>query len=170
MKRSLNRQESGFTILETLIALMLSSITLLFLNSLMLQLTKIHELVIADAQPLAMSRDRIRGSRQIEWHIFLNQLEKSLEDTNLINYTFDSFTITEGEDTGKYLPPIQYGRALSGSQNFYRSNNRGYNEMLTGIQDVYLEIDHQWLILDVRFQNDESYQGRIWVESWKEEN
>lgn len=170
MKRSLNRQESGFTILETLIALMLSSITLLFLSSLMLQLTKIHELVIADAQPLSISKDRIRGSRQIEWHIFLNQLERYLEDTNLIDHTFDSFTITEGLDVGNSLSPIQYGRARSGSQNFYRSNNRGYNEMLTGIQEVYLEIDNQWLMLNVSFQNDESYEGRIWVESWKEEN
>lgn len=169
MKLFLNNSESGFTLLESLIALMLSSVILLFLSSGIMQLNNINELVIADAQAISTAKSKIKGSRQIEWHLFLNQLEGYLKNTQLMNYTSDTIIVMEEDFESTESNMIKYGRSKTGNQNFYRSNNNGYNAMLTDIKKVNLTVDNQWLILSFLFQNDEEYNGRIWVQSWKEE-
>lgn len=169
MKLFLNSSESGFTLLEALIALMLSSVILLFLSSGIMQLNSINELVIANAQSISSSKSKIKGSRQIEWHLFLNQLEGYLENTQLIDYTSDSITVMEENLESNESINIKYGRSKTGYENFNRSKNNGYNAMLTDIKNFNIVVDEQWLILSILFKNDEEYKGRIWVESWKEE-
>ncbi|MDN6196303.1 MAG: ComGF family competence protein [Atopostipes suicloacalis] len=168
MKVNLNSNESGFTLLESLIALIVSSFILLLLNAAILQLNKIKDFVIVDAQNLSSSPNKIHGSRQIEWHIFLAQLESYLKDTELITWNTQRITVQE-KDEKKEWQDVRYGRALSGNKNFYRNNNNGYNEMLIGIQEFTINLSNNCLILSCTFQNGENYEGRIWIESWLEE-
>lgn len=164
MKALLKSEESGFTLLEALIAITVSSVTLIFICTSIQQLHQINELIIADAQVLSSSKTTIKGSRQIEWHLFLTQLERCLEETELICSTASSITIKE-KNAGKIA--TKYGRSRSGYHSFYRSKNNGHNIMLTKIKMFYMDVDEQWLLLDFTFQNGETYKGRIWVESWE---
>lgn len=168
MKVNLNTNESGFTLLESLIALLVSSVILLFLHSTILQLRKMNELVIEDAQTVSSSASKVTGSRQIEWHLFLAQLEYYLEDTELLEYNSQELIVNEREKEENHLKRIVYGQALTGNQNFYRRNNNGYNEMLTDILSYQIKVLDDCLHLSFTFRNQEEYKGRIWVESWKE--
>lgn len=168
MKATLNTNESGFTLLESLISLMLSSIILLLLTSTILQLSKMNELVIADAQNVSASQSKIYGSRQIEWHIFLTQLEAHLQDTKLVEYHSNRIIVIEKNKENGREQKIRYGQAQTGNKNFYRSNNNGYNEMLTNIQNFNVDISGDCLKLLFTFQNGEQYKGRIWIEGWQD--
>lgn len=168
MKVPLKSNESGFTLLEALIALMLSSVILLFLSAGLLQLTKFNELIVTGAQTMSIRETRVKGNRQIEWHLFLNQLEGYLEDSHLVSSTIDTLVVEE-ESGGDQPNTVKYGRAKTGQRNFFRSNKSGYNALLTDVRSFHLKVDDQWLILNFLFQNGEEYKGRIWIESWKEE-
>lgn len=165
-----NNDESGFTLLEALIALLLSSMIMLFLGTSILQLSKINELLITDAQTLATAKTRIKGNRQIEWHLFLNQLENYLENTQLISHTFDSLVVEENNLGNQGATLVKYSCAKTGNLNFCRSKNNGYHEMLTDIKRFNLTIDQQQLTLYFVFKNGEEYKGRMWIDSWNEEN
>lgn len=168
MKVCLRNEEAGFTILEALIALMLSSVILLFLGTSLQQLNKINQLVIADAQFVTSEKLKVRGSRQVEWHMFLNQLEGYLQDTEFVAADSQSFRVNEYFGSEK-PSRVKYGCSRSGSLRFYRSKDNGHNIMLTDIKRYQLTVDGQWLILYFTFYNNEKYCGRIWVESWAEE-
>lgn len=167
MRVYLKSKEAGFTLLETLISVMVSSVILLLLTASIQQLQKMNERVITDAQSILSSKAKVKGSRQIEWHMFLNQLEKYLEETEFVEFTADSITVKE-PDVENTL--VKYGRSKTGSRSFYRSKNNGHNILLTDIKRFYLAVDAQWLELRFIFQNNEEYKGRIWIESWGKEN
>lgn len=169
MRVNLKNEEAGFTLLEALIAIMLSSVILLFMGASLQQLNKINERVIADAQFVSSVKIKVRGSRQIEWHIFLNQLEGYLENTELVDFNSQSFMVNEENPGSQKASRVKYGRSRTGYLNFYRSKDNGHNAMLTDIRRFQLALDGQWLLLNFTFQNNEKYCGRIWVESWTEE-
>src|SRR5699024_6624881 len=73
------RNESGFTLLEALIVLMMSSSIMLLLVGGLLQITKINQKIIDDSQFIEETVETVAGDRQIEWHLFLNQLEFELQ-------------------------------------------------------------------------------------------
>lgn len=170
MKQYLRNNESGFTLLEALIAMLLSSTILLFLCSSLQQLNKINKLIIADAQYDSSNLMKIRGSRQIEWHLFLNQLENYLENTELVEYNSQSFIVKEDNEGSKKPIRVKYGRSLTGHQSFYRSRDNGHNAMLTDIKKFHLSFEEEFLLLTFIFQNNEEYSGRIWIKAWKQES
>lgn len=167
MKVFLKSDDAGFTLLEALIAVMLSSIILLLLCTSIQQLNKINLLVIADGQSTVSTKLKVKGSRQIEWHLFLNQLEKYLAETELVSSSAQTIIVKEKNDR-KIM--TEYGQSRTGQRSFYRSKNNGHNIMLTDIKMFYLEVDGQWLLLSFTFQNKEEYTGRIWIESWLKES
>lgn len=166
MKASLKNNESGFTLFEALLAVMLSSVILLFLCTSIQQLKNINERIIGDAQTNLSAKSKVKGSRQIEWHLFLKQLERYLEDTKLVSST--SYSLIVKEESDKNIE-TKYGRTESGYRSFYRSKNNGHNILLTDIKRFSLEVNGEWLHLHFTFQNNEEYSGKIWVGSWKKE-
>ena len=164
MRVYLKNNESGFTLLETLIVVMLSSIIMLFLSTSIHQLDKLNDFIVTEAQTIPSVKLKIKGNRQLEWHIFLNQLERYLENTTLVQSTTRSIVVKEKNTE------VRYERARTGARNFCRRKNNGYDAMLSDIKRFYLEVEGQWLLLNFTFQNDQEYRGRIWVESWKKEN
>lgn len=169
MKLNLIKNESAFSLLESLLALMLSSLILLLLNITVAQLSKIEDLLVLNNQSITSSSRKIRASRQIEWHIFLAQFESYLKDTKLLSWNKRKITVEELDKTTGKLVKVSYQRALSGNLNFYRNKNNGYNELLMGIKDYQLEVIENCLILSFIFQNGEEYEAKIWVESWLKE-
>lgn len=168
MKVNSNMNEGGFTLLESLIALMISSVILLLLTSILAQLNKVNELIIKDAQIVTSSESKIYGSRQIEWHIFLAQLEAYLKNTKLVESTAHQLIVIEKDEKNGKEQNIRYGQAMTGYQNFYRRSNNGYHEMLTAINSFELKVDGNCLELIFKFQNGELYKGKVWVDDWQE--
>jgi len=167
MKSILNK-EDGFTLLEALIALMLSSMIILLLSGGLLQMDKIRDVIISDSQVVADASGTVEGDRQIEWHLFLNQLENHLDGTNPRDVAASEMSVEEwDEETQKYIN-VRYGVAKTSTSNFIR-DNRGYNRMLSGISNYTLTRQGGLLLLDFTFQNGENYKGRIWIDSWAEE-
>lgn len=170
MKLDLIKNESAFSLLESLIALVLSSLILLLLNITLVELSKIQDLLVLNNQAIASSDNKVHGSRQLEWHIFLAQFESYLKDTKLVSWTNRKVIVQEKDKKTGQIQNIKYEQAYSGNQNFYRNNNNGYNELLTDIKDYKIEVKDNCLSLIFTFQNGEEYMGRIWVESWLEES
>lgn len=164
MRPYLKNNESGFTLLEALIAVMLSSLIMLFLCTGIRQLSTINELIVMEAQTVPSSKLRIKGNRQVEWHIFLNQFERFLENTTFVRATARSLVVKENNTE------VEYRQARTGTRNFCRSKHNGYDAMLTEIKQFHIEVEGQWLLLHFTFQNNQEYKGRIWVESWGKEN
>lgn len=163
---SLKTNEAGFILLESLLALMLSSVTLLVLTATVSQLQQMRDLIIQDAQTVPTAKSIIYGSRQVEWHLFLTQLENYLQGTKLQRY--NSYEITVSEIIDGKEQNVRYGQALSGNLNFYRRNNNGYNELLTNITKMQLDVSGDCFNLACEFQNGEHYEGSIWINGWQE--
>lgn len=163
---SLKTNEAGFTLLESLLALMLSSVTLLVLTATVSQLHQMRDLVIQDAQTTPTAKSKIYGSRQIEWHLFLAQLENYLQETKLLDY--NSYEIIVREIVDGKEQNVRYGQAHTGNQNFYRRNNNGYNELLTNIKKMRMDVTEDCFSLACEFRNGEHYEGSIWINDWQE--
>lgn len=170
MKATLKNSEAGFTLFEALIAIMLSSMILLFLCTSLQQLNQVNELLISDSQYVESASIKIRGSRQMEWHLFLNQLEGYLENTEFIRFDGRLLLVNEEDAEDQTISRVKYGRAQTGHQSFYRSKDNGHNAMLMDIQSFQLRVEEEYLHLSFVFQNGEKYTGRIWVKSWKKED
>lgn len=168
MKSTLNTNESGFTLLESLVALMLSSIILLLLTATLSQLHQVKQQVIQEAQTLPTAESKIYGSRQIEWHLFLAQLENYLEGSRIVSHQSNEIIVLEKLNGQEQT--VRYGLATSGNRNFYRRHNNGYNELLTNIKNIQISITENWMTILCTFQNDEQFEGRLWLNDWQAEN
>lgn len=168
MKVSLSSDEAGFTLLEALISLSITSMILLLVMSGVLQVKAINEYLIMDAQSIHDQSIKIKGSRQIEWHIFLNQLEYYLKDSKLVEISREHFIVDEWNPASKAYERVRYHRTHGGMRHFRRSKASGNIAMLTEIKDFELEQVDGWLILRFQFRNNEEFTGKMRVESWME--
>lgn len=167
MKSILNKKD-GFTLLEALIALMLSSMIIILLAGGLVQMDSIRDVVISEAQSVSTSQTSVEGDRQMEWHLFLNQFENALKETRFISVVSSELTVDEwNEDAGDFVQ-VRYGVTKSSTSNFIR-DNKGYNRMLSGISQYTLERQGEFLLLDFTFKNGENYKGRIGIDSWAKE-
>lgn len=166
------KNESGFTLLEALISFMVTGSIMMLLIGGLLQIKTINSYIVDNSQKSTESPNRVEGDRQIEWHLFLNQLENDLKGTvNVKEYRTYFYAYSRDEETN-FLEKIEYRRPINGDsrRNFIRLKNNGNVRMLSGVQLPEFERDGNWLVLDFSFKNGESYTGRIWVENWKEKN
>lgn len=165
------RNESGFTLLEALIVLMMTSSIMLLLVGGLLQTTKINQKIIDDSQFMEETADTVTGDRQIEWHLFLNQLEFELQGSinPVVSRAVLSVDVID-KDTNNTVK-IEYRQPYAtGSRRYiHRYKNNGNIRMLSGVEVPRFEKNGNWLILNFSFRNGEKYTGRIWIESWGEE-
>lgn len=167
MKLNLSNDD-GFTLLEALISLMLTSVILLLLTAGITQADAMQEVLVNDSEEAFKESNKIRGDRQIEWHLFLIQLERYLEGTKEPYVKERYFTVKEWDEERNRYVTVRYERRGT-IENLTRSKLNGTNRMLTGIQELEFKQQGSWLLLDFQFKNGETYTGRIWVESWTEE-
>ena len=161
------KNEQGFTILETLISLFVSSFVIMLLTGGLLNVMSIRDTMVNNAQNSSRT-NQISGDRQVEWHIFLNQLESYLQGSydpevlsNHIKVKVPKTTISKGYQDIFY-------RIDGSTSNFSRRDSNGYHRMLTEIQKIDFTQEDGWLEAEVTFSNGQTFRGRIWVESWVE--
>lgn len=165
------KSESGFTLLEALLALMMTSVILLLLIGGLLQANIINQKIIMDAQPYQETKNTIAGDRQIEWHLFLTQLEDYLQDSFNPVANNGYLEVSEIDKKTNRLTQVVYRQPDSGSRrSIHQFKNNGNIRMLTGVEKPVFIVEDDWLILNFKFRNGEIYTGRIWIESWAEEN
>lgn len=168
MNINLTKQD-GFTFLEALISLVISSMVLLLVTSGIVQAKKLKETLILDSAPTT-TQTTISADRQIEWHLFLNQLEVYLAETNNPKVSKNAVMVDEWDNESGRYDTISYLRPDSNRTVLIRRKNNGNHRLLTGIETIEFTLKNKaTLILDVKFRNGESYTGRIWVDSWEEQ-
>lgn len=161
------KNEQGFTILETLISLFVSSFVIMLLTGGLLNVMSIRDTMVNNAQNSSRT-NQISGDRQVEWHIFLNQLESYLQGSYDPEVLSNHIKVKEPKTTiSKGYQDIFY-RIDGSTYNFSRRDSNGYHRMLTEIQKVDFTQEDEWLDAEVTFSNGQTFRGRIWVESWVE--
>lgn len=168
MRVNLSKQD-GFTLLEALISLAISSLVLLLLTSGIVQTSKIRDILVNDSQKSQDSWEVISGDRQLEWHLFINQLEHYLQGTKNPRITTNGFVVDEWDEGINRFTDVWYVRLDINRTIFIRRKSSGNQRLLTGLATVHFKEDKEgWLSLKVEFQNGEIYEGKVWVESWSE--
>ena len=169
MTTNLNK-ENGFTLLETLIALMMTSAILMLLTGGLLQVNIMNKQLIQHSQHQKETADVVAGDRQIEWHLFLNQLETYLQGTINPEAVSRNLRVKEYDDEKEKWIIVDYRQPFEGStRNIHQFKNNGNVRMLSGVESPGFHQEGGWLTLNFKFRNGEYYTGRIWVESWVKE-
>lgn len=147
--------KKGFTLLETLFALFVTSLTVLLLS----QTANNTEQIAAAYQ----------SNAQLDWHIFLNQIEYDFEKSK-------NFRVEKERNRNKILYDRWYEdevRYQTNSIEFYTSggesmlrqrvNNRGHQPILMNVSSFHasLEEDMQEVILQIKFKSGESYEAYL---------
>ena len=142
------KADEGFSLLEVIIALsILSSCVLLF------------SFALSQVQTV---RKAVRDDRQIEWHLFINQLQNELHDSREVTTGKDKLTFEKvSEKNGKW-ESITYER-------YYKIIRRqvdstGHQPMLLDVSRVAFSSTGSRLLIDVTFYNGERYNAEIKVD------
>ena len=69
------QNENGFTLVEVLLSLFVTTAIIFFLSTGLIQSRVIKKELVTDSTSINQNADTVSGQRQIEWHLFLNQLE-----------------------------------------------------------------------------------------------
>lgn len=161
------KSEQGFTLIETLISLFVSAFVLLLLTGGILQIVAVRDTLISNAQE-SRRANSITGDRQVEWHIFLNQLENYLQDTYEPVIGQNEFEVKEPTNTDRGNRVVFYRRDATNKTNFSRRTINGNHRMLTGVNNIAFNQSGGWLLIEVFFMNGDQYTGHIFIDSWIE--
>lgn len=147
---SLKNNEQGFTLLEVLVSLSITSLCILLISSSVMHVRDI--------------RQGIEEDYQIEWHIFLNQLEFYLQESDLVSVTRDRLEVISPEEETGRKREVRYERHFRMIRR--RVGNDGHQPMLRGLEQFAFSKEENMLILYALFQNGEEYQTKIWIDNW----
>ncbi|GAB2492338.1 competence type IV pilus minor pilin ComGF [Alkalibacterium psychrotolerans] len=147
-RRSAGRSDEGFTLIELLVTLSVTSISVLLFSAALTQLITL--------------RNHTHDDRQIEWHLFLNQLEYDMKDNVLRDVVANRIRMWEVTDGVVQSDVIAYN--LNTNKRYVRTRNgTGQQLMLLKIESMSLKRDGNRIDIHVTFQNGEAYSGRIKV-------
>src|SRR5699024_9855614 len=118
------KNESGFTLLEAMIALMMTASILLLLMGSLVQANTINQTLVSNAQFYQETQDTVVGDRQIEWHLFLNQLENYLQGSSNPVVGENYLEVKEMDEETNRLTSVVYKQPDSGSKRTFRSEER----------------------------------------------
>ena len=167
--RQITNNEEGFTLLEALISLLISTFSLFLITTTLLQASTLKETLVADTLYPYHNRVTITSDRQIEWHIFLNQLEMYLENTINPRVYNRRLVVDELNDEYRVYSEVSYQMPSNSTRVFIRRLNNGYQPMLIGASEINLRREEEgWVVIENTFNGEDYYYGRIWVESWIE--
>lgn len=144
---SSGKNEDAVTLIETLIALNVLMGCVLFFS---LALTQIQAV-----------RTTLNDERQIEWHLFLNQLEYDLRDKGLVSHSSQSINVKQINEGVVQSDVISY--SLSNTMIRRTVSSKGHQPMLTKVKSLNVGRKDDQLLLKVVFENNESYSARVKV-------
>ncbi|MGX7417444.1 competence type IV pilus minor pilin ComGF [Carnobacterium gallinarum] len=139
----------GFTLLEALVA---TFILILCLS-----------LLTLCSQNYKKIKQQTFDNRQIEWHLFLNQIEHELAATicTTIEPEKVSFKYKEGtEKTGAFF----YEKYNQMIRRRTTNGSGGHQPILLNVQTLNFSKKASFLVIKVTFANDESYEGKIKIQ------
>jgi len=137
------KSDKGFSLLEVMITLsVLSSCVLLF------------SFAISQIQT---TRARVKDERQIEWHLFVNQLEYELSESERVTATKNKLTVE------KFDPVDQVARAVTYERYFKiirrQVGSLGHQPILMEVSAVAFSLSDERLSVTVDFENGETYHA-----------
>lgn len=107
-------------------------------------------------------RSHIEDDRQIEWHLFLNQMEYDLRDKVLVDVRSNAINVKQVKDGVIQTDSISYNHY----NNMYRRtvNRSGHHPLLTKIKIIKVQQVEDFVQINVTFENNEAYQAKLKVE------
>lgn len=137
------KSDKGFSLIEVLITLgILSSCVLL--------------LTFAISQ-IQTTRSLIKDERQIEWHLFINQLEHELRDSEEVYATKSELTLKKTDPKDQLKKTVTYNRHFSIIRR--QVGSLGHQPILMKVKSVAFHLLDEKLSIDVDFQNGETYRA-----------
>lgn len=164
------QNEEGFTLIEALLSLIVTSFILLFITSGIMQTQVIKDEIISDSSMINRHHDTVSGDRQIEWHMFLNQLEYYLRGSKNPRAKSDLLIVDEWKEEENKFKEVSYKRSHTNRRVLFRSESGGTQYLLVGAYRINFRLEgDDWLIVTNSFDGIKEYQGKIRVSSWIEE-
>lgn len=132
---------SGFTLAEAVLALATNSLVLLLVCSL-LQIARIQD-------------QHLRLEKNVEWHLFLNQMEEDVSDKEIVMVAQREVRFQE-QGTGAI---VSY--AFKEAEIVRQVYGQGYVPMLTGIREVWYTGTTEGIQVSAAFSNGQTFQGYV---------
>lgn len=136
-------KSKGFTLLESLVALLMLSGILLLLSGLIQHAHKMEQV--------------LSGYHQLEWEIFLLQLDNELDDVEYIT-TAQNEISTKIEDKGKMVPLV----ILKVNRKIIKRQSGGNQPLLTGVDRFVCQEKNHGVDFIVTFTDGKQKRG-TWI-------
>ncbi|SFC14019.1 competence protein ComGF [Alkalibacterium subtropicum] len=141
------KSDKGFSLLEVILALsILSSCVLLF------------SFAISQIQT---TRSHIKDERQIEWHLFINQLEHELIDSENVSASREQISFQKFDPVGQRIENITYERRFQIIRR--QVGALGHQPILLEVLAVEFSLLEEALSIRVEFKNGEEYNAKLRV-------
>lgn len=144
--------EEAFTLLEVMVALSISSLVFILLS---IGITHFKTV-----------KGSIEVDRQLDWHLFLNQMEYYMINSEFISATTNKLIVKEVDPRTSKTMTAEYIRV---NQNVIRRVNNGNQPMLMNIKNISFKKQSSYVDIRSEFYNGEHYQARIRVNNWDED-
>lgn len=168
--RFIFRNEEGFTLIEALLSLLVTSLIVFFFSIGIMQTQAFKDKIISDSTMINHDQNIVSGDRQIEWHLFINQLEYFLQGSKNPVAQSDLFVVEEWDEVSKTFNIVRYRRPKETRRVLIRSKRDGTDYFLLGVHRVNFKLeDDGWLVITNSFDGIKEYQGKIRVSSWVDE-
>lgn len=143
-----SNKEDGFTLLEVLFTLTLISLCVFLFSMAISQIKTV--------------RANVKDDRQIEWHLFLNQMENDIRGTEFLNVTEKRLTVVKFNVSKDASERITYERF--GSMIRRRVGGDGHQPMLTQVStSEFTLLTKNKVKLTVTFDNGEKFTAYVKV-------
>ena len=146
LNQSIGSHEEGFTLIEVLLSLSIVSLCVVLLSFFTSQSKSLQE--------------RINTDRQIEWHLFLNQVEYELEGSYKISVNLDNMSV-EKETKQGHKETIKYQKYLSLLRR--QVGGEGHQPILTDLKSLQFKTKEDKVVITVQFNNEETYSAVLLI-------
>ncbi|WP_414839861.1 competence type IV pilus minor pilin ComGF [Carnobacterium sp. TMP28] len=148
-------KEEGFTLLESIVSLYVLVICVSLISYAASQYQTIRKQTFLD--------------RQLEWHLFLNQLEYDSRQLVFKDSTTSRVRFEEFDHIGKVQRIIVYQKDLKKTTLIKTTELGGYQPLLMKVSKVTFSKKGDFLIIEVLFSNKETYKAQLKITQVVEE-
>ena len=140
-----HRNERGFTLLETVVAL---SVTMLC--AWVLSFSYRH---------FRVAKEATSTGKEMEFHLFVHQFEQDIKGMEYVHHLKQELKLQRWVEENQSIEEVYYERY--GQLLRRRVSKQGHQPMLTGIEAVKFDVHSSFLWIDVFFMNGEKHHAEI---------
>lgn len=141
--------QKGFTLIEAVAALFILVLCISLLNFVTTQYQTIRKQTFED--------------RQLEWHMFLNQFEYSLEGLVFVKAKSNELQFNLLDEKGQFKETIYYERNYAVVRR--RTGSGGHQPMLMQVKSISFSQNDSFIEIEVTFLNQETYHAQLSIEA-----